>query len=251
MSCWKKGTHQTYTCRCLEFQDDSEKPFLLIEVPDELKDVEGQLLFHFNYGKIIYYGTSIVRNKDSEQVEIEVLDQGHRLETRKNFRVLVYPHHDVRGVFYTGQIEKDQASVINIAWGKKESGIKDQIQDFQTHFPKEDEIAVPKNGMILRVENISVTGLGLRVGKIEVDFFENCKDIKSFDLYINGERITLPGANVVFISQIEDHNRMGVPLYRIGLEFKKVTEQIDLELGRLVNSVLDKENLQAQFENNV
>lgn len=165
-------------------------------------------------------------------------------EKRSHFRLLTYPLYDISlEISVKSYSHEDVNNVLKLNSGPEKTNL---FKSFIDLVKADDETDSDK--FKFRIYNLSVSGLLLFVGKMELSLFEKDKVFNDVILHFQNEEIFIPQMRVVHVSEKVEKflNDLG---YKIGIQFENLSQEVDQMLGQKINSLLREVDDSKDFEN--
>lgn len=226
---WEKGSPQRLSVNIHYFDKNENKLYLANK---ETKLVGKDILYSFSLAGLSFFGQAKLTKVGSELV-MDCKGDLFKTERRKNFRLLTYPAHSVYvAIKLEGYAE--QSNVIQMQTGMSQTGL---FNKFLNMIGDEEGQKFETGYVPIRVQDISVTGLGIVVGEIEKEFIQQGMRTGPLHIDFGNERIIVDDAEVVYIVEAIT-GLSNSKAYKVGIHFLNVTEEVDGKLGARINSLI-------------
>jgi hypothetical protein len=241
---WIKGESKKTIFFCKSFEINT---FQLNLISNESYKhlLNKNILYSFQLGPLLFFGRSKLETNGAG-LFLNCKDDLYRRERRKNFRLLTYPVYKIFARFYD-DTKYEGENVINFKTRMSQTGLfKNFLKIIGGGY---DDVALGEFKQ--RVIDISVTGMSFLIGEVEKDFFVQDAHYEDIRVEFMDETIEIPRGKIIYIidSVLGNKNNR---LYKVGFEFLDIEMNIDLALGKKINSILKKfESDDDEFEKNI
>lgn len=243
----KNVKHEHY--RAKMFTD--EQNLVIKIIPEKThKLLDQEILYNFVVKGVQYFGTgTIVKNKGSNICHLKISGSLYKCERRKNFRLNTSNMKNVRVIFTLENIDTTKKEVTEYANPDDTKVQEGLFRMFNRLLSKEDNyVGQDDQKYFLKVRDLSVTGLSFRLNELEYAFFNQQRSFKDFTLMFNEINFQIPKGNIVYINKTEDPKKKNVIIYKAGLEFIDLPENIEKDLSLKINEQLRELDLGKSFE---
>ncbi len=216
--------------------------------------VDERICLNFSINDIDYYlrGMVIEQNEDHLQMVVELEEHCFRVEKRSRERLITFPIYEVYAYLKYKKEVKDNVVYFN----KKEQTNKDffteidnlkknRIQSMASELDREDD----EDLVGFRVEDLSSSGLSFFASvKEKESIFDSLGDQK-FNFVLNFEMqvFNLEEAVVVYKMNYINSQFAGIPMYKIGVNFK-ASPSLKRKIEDHSGITVDLFNYQKEFE---
>lgn len=238
---WIKGQKDRSTFKVKEYDKDLQQ---LAFHPEAMLLVGGaELLGSFELNGVDFFFKAKVLSQTKDALVLDAAGEFFKSERRQNFRLMAYPIYDITAGFkltesYVG------GKVVDIRNRSGQTGL------FRSFLKLVDPSASDGLGETLRfkVQDLSVTGLSLFVGEIELPHFKTGDVFEALKLSVQGELIEIPKARIVYVVDQIGHGEKGAKKYKIGVHFENLPIETDQRLAGKINELLRQIDSNNEFE---
>ncbi len=246
---WIKGKKDKEKVKAKHF--NAEEIRLHIENEDKTKSrfLSEEVLVNYNIKGLNFFATAIVNYNDSIHANyLQFVGQFYKCERRENFRLLTYPTYSVYCFLrITDNFSQDEQTSI-LDFSKTKSGNTSLFRQFIDLVDTKEQEELKEDQVLLRVLDLSVSGIALIAGKLEKEYFEDGKELHNLRIKFEGKDLKIPKAEVVYSKPHKIHNRESVEQFKIGVRFTKVPANVDDNLGKLINEHIKETDIKKVFE---
>lgn len=239
---WLKGSKNKYTLKPSQFYKSKKEILITGDVPDNLFNKE--VLVSFELSGLHFFGQSklITQTSDKLYLDFNLVDL-FKSERRANFRLLTFPHQKVYLHIKVPSEEVEQSNIVQFNTKTSETGL---FTNFLSLIGEKNSIKKIEGYIKLRVLDISVTGLALRLGDIENKFLEKIGP-KFTEMYLefNENMIAIPEGEILYKLDFLAPDRK-TRMFKGGLKFSNIDTNLDEELSKIINETL--RSLDSEFE---
>lgn len=223
-----------------------------VEIPIRL---EGDIIcLNFVLNDIDYFlrGKVLQHSSAGDQITIEMADECFRAEKRSRERLLTYPVYDVYAYLKYKKAAKENVILFNKNEQKNRDFFseidniqKNKIAAFSTELNRGDEEDI----IGFRVEDLSSNGLSFFANAKEKEHVLDAIQEESFSLTLNFEMqiFSLEEAVIVYKMNYINSQFSGVPMYKIGINFKH-SPSLKRKIEDVSGITVDLINYQKEFE---
>jgi hypothetical protein len=193
------------------------------------------VLCKFEVNGVWYFSTTkVVKDVGINKYTIKFTNDIFKSERRENFRLLTYPHHDVRVFFQLGK-GYTGGNIVDIKTRISDTNL---FKNFLTLIGQDS----PDTGSVLalRVFDISASGISFMIGDLEKSYFKPGSNLKNIRLFFIDKEIVIPEGSSIHCSVYKKNEQKGIKQYKVGFEFKELTHELDKALSQKINDVLRK-----------
>lgn len=247
---WEKGQAQRTHFKCFQYFEKSKSISCeLHDNPEQKSELLGKsLLINIEIVGVKYFGKCRLEYDDKGHYHIINIDELYKSERRKNFRLLTYPHFDIYGVLDLGKnfSKKEEGQILDFT--KNNAEYSDIFSSFLSFVHDSENISSNEKQVVFRVHDLSVSGLGVKVGTLESNYFDEGRTFVEIDLVFSDEKFRIPEARVVYMQEHNNGPLKNVDEIKIGLQYINPSEQLDNDLARKINSLLRDTDVDESFE---
>lgn len=209
---------------------------------------------NFKLNEIEYFlrGKVVEQIEDNPKITIELEDKCFRIEKRSRERLLTYPVYDVYA--YLKYPKVNRSNVVSINKGDQKT--KDFFSEIDNY--QKNKIASMAEGLNaqdeedivgFRVEDLSSNGLSFFASAREKELVLDIVDKEHFSLVLNFEMqvFSLEEATIVYKMNYINAQFAGVPMYKIGINFKH-SPSLKRKIEDISGISVDLADYQKEFE---
>jgi hypothetical protein len=100
----------------------------------------------------------------------------------------------------------------------------------------------------IRVQDLSVTGMSVYLGELEVAHFEKERNFKNVTISFVDEIIEVPEVRVVYVVDYISGDK-NLKKYKVGFNFPNLSSKMDDVLSKKINKLLRENDFNKDFEN--
>lgn len=238
---WRRGQKERSIFRIKEFNKEEAK--LLLHVEPDSPSLGTDVLGSFELKNVSFFFKTKIIAATANTLVLDTSVDFYKSERRQNYRLLTYPIYDINAHFVLPE-DYQGGKVVDIRNKSSQTGL---FRSFLKLVEPEGSDKLG-NQLKLRVQDLSVTGLSIHIGEIELPFFRTGDILPGLEIDVAGESISIPQTKVVYvvdqIGHIESHQKK----FKVGLRFEKLPEELDLKLGTKINELLRQVDANIEFE---
>jgi len=212
------------------------------------------ICLNFKLNEIDYFlrGKVVEHIDDDPKIILELEEKCFRVEKRSRERLLTYPVYDVYAYLKYQKVNRSNVVSIN----KGEQKAKDFFSEIDNY--QKNKIATMSEGLNakdeediigFRVEDLSSTGLSFFASSKEKELVIDVVDKEHFSLVLNFEMqvFSLEEAVIVYKMNYINAQFAGVPMYKIGINFKH-SPSLKRKIEDVSGISVDLADYQKEFE---
>ncbi len=235
---WIKGKQEKFTFLAQKFH--KERMEIVLDTKKQKFKTDEKVLCTFVLSGMSFFAEVIFQVSISEFCVLKFEKPLYKSERRSSYRLLAYPLYEIWAEFHL-----DKAFV------------NGRVIDFKTRinqtalFKSFLEIIGDKNNegiLKLRIQDLSVTGMAIHVGPIEVEYFEKDLIFENVSLVFKDQTVTIPRVKIVYVVDYITGEK-GLKKYKLGIHFENLPPTIDDVLGKKINELLRENDMNSDFEN--
>jgi hypothetical protein len=238
---WRRGQKERVKFRVKDFEKENSKLILHVEQgsPTHGSDILGS----FELKNVSFFFKSKIIVSSPNTLVIDTSGEFFKSERRQNYRLLTYPIYDI-DAYFSLPVDYQGGKVVDIRNKTSQTGL------FRSFLKLVEPEASEKlgNRLRLRVQDLSVTGLSIHIGEIELPFFRTGEIIKDLEIDVAGEMFAIPLVKVVYVVDQIGHLESHQKKFKVGLRFEKLSQELDLRLGKKINELLRQVDANHEFE---
>lgn len=238
---WIKGQKDRSTFKVKDYDKDQQQ---LAFHPEAMMLAGGaELLGSFELNGVGFFFKTKVLSQSKDALVLDAAGEFFKSERRQNFRLMAYPIYDITARFKLSESYVG-GKVVDIRNRSGQTGL------FRSFLKLVDPSASDSLGETLRfkVQDLSVTGLSLFVGEIELPYFKTGDVFEALELSVQGELIAIPKARIVYVVDQIGHGEKGAKKYKIGVHFEDLPIETDQRLAGKINELLRQIDSNNEFE---
>lgn len=250
LSCviWKKGKTQKESILPTLFNQERMRISFAKSDRSKSEFERDKVLINFQIKGLNFFGKGKVGFDGSlNQNTLEIDEEFYKCERRSNFRLLTYPVHNVLGIFkLQGNFEEEEKSSI-LDFNKKVANDESIFGQFVS-LVGEGDPCTNEEQVVIRIQDISVSGVAIIAGVLEKQYFSEGKVLKNLIINFNGDEFKIPEAKVVYIFPYSQSNRKDIEQFKVGVQFINLPASIDNRLGKIINQNMKESDMKRVFE---
>lgn len=238
---WIKGQKDRSTFKVKDYNKEHEQ---LAFHPEAMLLAGGaDLLGSFELNGVDFFFKTKVLSQSKDALVLDAGGEFFKSERRQNFRLMAYPIYDITARFKLPE-SYVSGKVVDIRNRSGQTGL------FRSFLKLVDPEAGDGLGETLRfkVQDLSVTGLSLFVGEVELPYFKTGDVFEALELGVQGELIEIPKARIVYVVDQIGHGEKGAKKYKVGVHFENLPPETDQRLGGKINELLRQIDSNTEFE---
>lgn len=240
---WSKGSKSRFEGKVTSI--NSERTELIVEIDESLEKNKVTYGF-FDLNGISYFFKCKYKLLPTKELKLFIHNEDFfKTERRKNFRLLAYPNYNIFAHFYLEEGYQG-ANVVELKSKSSQTSLFKTFLKLVENKTDETNPGLEKE-VKLRVQDLSVTGLSLHVGEVELELFPKNALWKEVKLDIQGHEITIPKARVVYSVDMLNKQK-GLKRFKVGIKFEEVDTNLDTELASVINKLLRDVDYNKEFE---
>ena len=238
---WRRGQKERSVFRIKEF--DKAEGKLVLHVEPGSPSLGTDVLGSFELKNVAFFFKSKIVASTANTLVLDTSGEFYKSERRQNYRLLTYPIYDINAHFVLPE-DYQGGKVVDIRNKNSQTGL---FRSFLKLVEPEgsDQLG---NRLKLRVQDLSVTGLSIHIGEIELPFFRTGEVLNGLVIDVAGESLEIPQTKVVYVVDQIGHFESHQKKFKVGLRFEKLPEDLDLRLGTKINELLRQVDANNEFE---
>lgn len=164
----------------------------------------------------------------------------YKSERRSSYRLLAYPLYEIFAEFHLDKAYED-GKVIDFKTKTSQTAL---FKSFLKIVGDKDNEGILK----LRIQDLSVSGMAIHVGPIEVEYFAKDMIFENIDLKFKDLKVTIPKIKIIYVVDYISGDK-GPKKYKLGIHFEDLPPSIDDVLGKKINELLRENDMNSDFEN--
>jgi hypothetical protein len=235
---WLKGKKEKYTYPVHKF--DKERMELILETKEKKFKENEKVLCTFVLRGMTFFAEVQFHESISEFCVLKFERSLYKSERRSTYRLLTYPLFEIWAEFHLDRAYED-GKVIDFKTKISQTAL---FKSFLKIVGEKDNEGILK----LRIQDLSVTGMAIHVGPIEVEYFQKDLTFENVDLKFSDMTVTIPQVKIIYVvdyvSGEKSHKK-----YKLGVHFENLSPSIDAALGKKINQLLRENDMNDEFEN--
>lgn len=231
------------------------RTYLVLErVGIPIRILNETICLNFSLNDIDYFlrGKVVEQLEDDPKIMIELEEQCFRAEKRSRERLLTYPAYEVYAYLKFKKVDKANVILFNKGEQKTRDFFSeiDNIQKNKISSMSQDLVASDEEDLIgFRVEDLSSNGLSFFASAKEKEMVLDLLEKESFSLVLNFEMqvFNLDEAVVVYKMNYINAQFSGVPMYKVGINFKH-SPSLKRKIEDISGITVDLADYQKDFE---
>lgn len=173
------------------------------------------------------------------------LDKVYKFERRKNFRIPLSAKKTAQFYIHLPEDLKLPSNVVNLGKAGEQTKL---FASFMELIRKNNSDSEKANMVHFKIQDISSSGIALIIGELETRFIIEGAILNNCILHFGEKDFVIPKAKIVYIMDYIDPIKPGTKLFKSGIQFIDLPEDIDNEISKLLSKELRNHELSKVFE---
>lgn len=236
---WVKGQKEKHLVGVLKY--DPLRMVLVLDTQDDLFPNNTPTLCSFDFRGMSFFSETIFLKSVGDFACLKFDSTLFKSEKRSSYRLMTYPLHEVWAVFNLDEGYQG-GKVIDFRTKQSTTAIFSKFLNLV-----EGDDANPA-ALKIRVQDLSTTGMSLHIGELESKYFPKEAVFKNVLIRFPDEEITIPEVKIVYAVNFIGSDK-NLKKYKLGIHFENLSNALDHQLGKKINSLLRESDHNKDFEN--
>ncbi|MFZ4712713.1 MAG: hypothetical protein ACOYL6_03290 [Bacteriovoracaceae bacterium] len=244
---WLKGSPEKFTFKAYGFNKDhmlmelvltdSKNPEILFNQKILGNSSSKSLQFFFS-GKFTY-------DKVNKVYLLKLSENVYKFERRKNFRLQTSINHQVKITLNLPEEFIPPTNVVKFDSRSEQTKLFKSFMSIINQVSSDNETSYKVN---FKIQDISISGISFIVGEIERKFIIEKNIFLNSSLVFNTKEYEIPKIKIVYVMDYLDPSKPGTRLFKVGLQFVDLPQEIDNELSMQISKELRDSDINKIFE---
>jgi hypothetical protein len=239
---WQKGSTQKLILSVYFVDKENQRLILKGQITGWEKF--SHTLGSFEINGVNYFLNSEIQFLSENELSVSLKGEFYKLERRSHFRLMAFP---IYKIYFEAPISgKYQGSnVIQLSTKTSQTGI---FNSFLKLVGSQKESSSLDSKIKLRVQDLSIYGMSIHIGKAELPYFKPDQILKEIQIIFTDETILIPAAKIVYVLELISHQEKRIKMFKVGIQFEGVNENLDSQLSRKITKLLREIDSNKDFE---
>jgi hypothetical protein len=235
---WLKGKQEKYTYLVQKF--DKDRMEIVLDTKEQKFKANEKVLCTFILRGMSFFAEVHFQVSISEFCVLKFEKPLYKSERRSSYRLLAYPLYEIWAEFHLDKAYED-GKVIDFKTKISQTAL---FKSFLKIVGDKGNEGILK----LRIQDLSVSGMAIHVGPIEVEYFQKDLIFENIDLKFKDLTVTIPKVKIIYVVDYISGEK-GPKKYKLGIHFENLPPSIDDLLGKKINELLRENDMNSDFEN--
>jgi hypothetical protein len=237
---WVRGEISRQNFRVKDFDRESGK--LSFHSEDQNWRSGQDVLGTFELKGMSFFFKGRVQSANAESFVLTMTGEFYKSERRRATRMLAYPLYEIKARFNL-PASYDEGKVRDIRHKASNTGL------FKSFLRLVDEEKGQNTGseLILRVQDLSASGMSVHIGPVEAEWFRTGELISDVNIALNSQDLIVPKVRVVYVVDHIGGDRR-TKLFKVGLRFEELPRPIEEMITKNIQSLLKLSDVNNDFE---